>query len=34
MYQSNYLSGLRIFDISDRINPVEVGFFDTVPSWR
>ena len=31
MYQSNYLSGLRIFDISDRINPVEVGFFDTVP---
>ena len=31
MYQSNYKSGLRIFDISDRINPVEVGFFDTVP---
>ncbi|MYF41616.1 MAG: choice-of-anchor B family protein [Rhodothermaceae bacterium] len=31
MYQSNYLSGLRVFDISDRINPVEVGFFDTVP---
>ena len=31
MYQSNYLSGLRIFDISDVANPVEVGYFDTVP---
>ena len=31
MYQSNYESGLRIFDISDVANPVEVGFFDTVP---
>ncbi len=31
MYQSNYLSGLRIFDISDIANPVEVGYFDTVP---
>ncbi len=31
MYQSNYVSGLRILDISDRANPVEVGFFDTVP---
>ena len=31
MYQSNYLSGLRIFDITDVTNPVEVGFFDTVP---
>ena len=31
MYQSNYLSGLRILDISDVTNPVEVGFFDTVP---
>lgn len=31
MYQSNYMSGMRIFDISDRINPVEVGFFDTHP---
>ncbi len=31
MYQSNYLSGLRVLDISDRVNPVEVGFFDTVP---
>jgi choice-of-anchor B domain-containing protein len=31
MYQSNYVSGLRILDISDPVNPVEVGFFDTVP---
>ena len=31
MYQSNYVSGLRILDISDRENPVEIGFFDTVP---
>jgi len=31
MYQSNYVSGLRILDISDRENPVLVSFFDTVP---
>ena len=31
MYQSNYTSGLRILDVSDPINPVEVGFFDSVP---
>ena len=31
MYQSNYNSGLRIFDISDVENPQEVAFFDTVP---
>jgi len=31
MYQSNYVSGLRILDISDRENPEEIGFFDTVP---
>jgi choice-of-anchor B domain-containing protein len=31
MYQSNYQSGLRILDISDRLNPREVAFFDTVP---
>ena len=30
MYQSNYASGLRIFNISDRSNPVEVGHFDMV----
>ena len=31
MYQANYLSGLRILDISDPEEPVEVGYFDTVP---
>jgi len=31
MYQSNYVSGLRIIDISDRGNPREVGHLDTVP---
>ena len=31
MYQSNYVAGLRILDISDRENPVEIGFLDTVP---
>ena len=31
MYQSNYLAGLRVIDISDRLKPVEVGFFDTAP---
>lgn len=31
MYQSNYVAGLRILDISDPENPVEVGHFDTMP---
>lgn len=31
MYQSNYQAGLRILDITDPVNPVEVGHFDTVP---
>ena len=31
MYQSNYRSGLRILDISDRENPREVAFFKTYP---
>jgi choice-of-anchor B domain-containing protein len=31
MYQSNYVAGLRVIDISNRENPVEVGYFDTVP---
>ena len=31
MYQSNYQGGLRIVDISDRVKPKEVGYFDTVP---
>ena len=31
MYQSNYGSGLRVLDISDRANPYEVAFFDSAP---
>ena len=31
MYQSNYRSGLRVLDIADPENPVEIGYFDTVP---
>ncbi|MBO6781475.1 MAG: choice-of-anchor B family protein [Rhodothermales bacterium] len=31
MYQSNYAAGLRILDISDPANPVEVAHFDTAP---
>ena len=32
MYQTNNASGLRIIDIRDRANPVEVAFFDTTPN--
>ncbi|MCH2141048.1 MAG: choice-of-anchor B family protein [Phycisphaerales bacterium] len=32
MYQSNYRSGLRVFDISNRLNPEEIAWFDTYPS--
>ena len=31
MYQSSYVSGLRIVDVSDPENPKEVAYFDTVP---
>jgi len=31
MYQTNYISGLRIIDITNRESPTEVGHFDTVP---
>jgi choice-of-anchor B domain-containing protein len=31
MYQSNYASGLRIVDISERDAPREVGYLDTAP---
>lgn len=31
MYQSNYLAGLRIIDITDPVKPREVGFFDVAP---
>ena len=31
MYQTNNASGLRVLDVSDPANPVEVGHFDTTP---
>ncbi len=31
MYQSNYRSGLRVYDVSDPVNLRAVGYFDTVP---
>ncbi len=31
MYQSNYAAGLRVLDVSDPVNPVEVAHFDTAP---
>lgn len=31
LYQSNYTSGLRILDISDRDDPYQKAFFDTYP---
>ena len=31
MYESNYVSGLRVIDISDRLHPTEAGYFDTDP---
>lgn len=33
MYQSNYGAGLRILDISDPVEPVEIAYFDTTP-WQ
>ena len=37
MYQSNYGAGLRILDITNRIEPVEIAYFDNSPyggaSW-
>ena len=37
MYQSNYGAGIRILDITDPVNPVEIAFFDNSPyggaSW-
>ena len=32
VYESNYTAGLRILDITDPLNPVEIGFFDTYPA--
>ena len=31
MFQSNYVAGVRVIDISDPANPKETGYFDTVP---
>lgn len=31
LYCSNYKSGLRVFDITDRTKPVQVAWFDTYP---
>ncbi len=31
IFESNYRSGLRVFDATDPLAPVEVGFFDTYP---
>ncbi len=31
-YHSNYAFGIRILDVSNPANPVEAGFFDTVPA--
>ncbi len=31
MFESNYVSGLRVIDVADPAHPVEVGYFDTVP---
>jgi choice-of-anchor B domain-containing protein len=31
VYQSNYVVGLRVLDISNIQEPKEVGYFDTVP---
>ncbi len=32
IFQSNYRSGLRVFDASDPISPTEIAWFDTYPS--
>ena len=31
VYESNYGSGLRVLDISDRTNPREIAYFDSAP---
>ena len=31
-YETNYTAGLRILNISDPLNPVEVGYFDSFPA--
>lgn len=31
LYHSNYTFGIRVLDVSDREDPVEIGYFDTHP---
>ena len=31
IFESNYRSGLRVFDASDPVSPVEIAYFDTYP---
>lgn len=31
IFEANYRSGLRIFDATDQLNPVEVAYYDTYP---
>jgi len=31
IFQANYRSGLRVYDSTDPVNPVEMAFFDTYP---
>lgn len=31
IFESNYTSGLRVFDAADPIHPVQIAFFDTFP---
>jgi choice-of-anchor B domain-containing protein len=31
LYEANYSTGVRVINISNAINPVEVGYFDTYP---
>ena len=32
IFQANYRSGMRVFDATDPVNPVETAYFDTFPS--
>lgn len=31
IFESNYRSGLRVFDASNPVSPVEIAYFDTYP---
>lgn len=31
LFQANYSSGMRVWNIGDPLNPVEIGYFDTYP---